>query len=86
MLDASGEPGSGFTEGNNYWLGKRDQCKFLSAKTSMALSPSVRRNNSLYRDPEQEYPPYELNFFIAHMVHNSTLQYHTTISNEVRDC
>ncbi|XP_076673735.1 nose resistant to fluoxetine protein 6 [Andrena cerasifolii] len=82
MLDASGAPGSGFTEGNNYWLGKRDQCKFLSAKTSMALSPPVRRNNSLYRDPELEYPPYELNFFIAHMVHNSTLQYHTTISDE----
>lgn len=82
MLDASGEPGSGFTEGNNYWLGKRDQCKFLSAKMGMALSPPVRRNNSLYRDPEQEYPPYELNFFTAHMVHNSTLQYHTTVSDE----
>ena len=82
MLDASGKPGSGFTEGNNHWFGKRKQCKFLSANKSMKLSPPVRKNNSLYRNPLQEHPPYELNFFVVHMVHNSTLQYHTSIGDE----
>ncbi|XP_076232013.1 nose resistant to fluoxetine protein 6 [Calliopsis andreniformis] len=82
MLDASGEPGSGYTEGNNYWLGQVQQCNYLSANTSLPVSSKVLRNNSLFRDPTLEHPPFELRFFAARMLQNSTMQYHVEIRNE----
>lgn len=84
VLDASGEPGSGFTEGNNNWVGKVHQCNFLASNTSQPLSTKVRQNNSLYRDPLTEYPPFHIRFYAVRMLQNSTMQYHAEIVNEVR--
>lgn len=43
-------------------------------------------NNTLYRDPRQEFPPFEVNYFVTSFKHNSTLQYHIIWPNEVSKC
>lgn len=40
-------------------------------------------NNSRYRHVEDEFPPYEFKYFVAYFRHNSTLQYHVRLPNEV---
>jgi hypothetical protein len=40
-------------------------------------------NNTRYRDPEKEFPPFKVHYLIAYFRHNSTLQYHINIHNEV---
>ncbi|KOC66018.1 Nose resistant to fluoxetine protein 6 [Habropoda laboriosa] len=82
MLDTSGEPGTGFMGGNNYWLGDRLQCKYLTSNVTLILSEKALKNNSRFRDPEKEFPPFELNFFSARFRHNSTMQYHIEIGDE----
>ncbi|XP_046145166.1 nose resistant to fluoxetine protein 6-like isoform X3 [Osmia bicornis bicornis] len=82
MLDASGQPASGYISGNNYWLGNRLECKFLSQKRQFPLSEKKIRNNSLYRNPAEEFPPFELNFFGAHLSQNGTMQYHISLPLE----
>ncbi|KMQ98274.1 nose resistant to fluoxetine protein 6 [Lasius niger] len=39
-------------------------------------------NNTLYRDPQKEFPPFEVTYFVAYFRHNSTLQYHINLPNE----
>ncbi|XP_076549288.1 uncharacterized protein LOC117610687 [Osmia lignaria lignaria] len=82
MLDASGEPTSGFVSGNNYWMGSRQQCEFLSQKRALPLSDKRIRNNSIYRNPVEEFPPFQLNFFSAHISQNGTVQYHISVPKE----
>ncbi|XP_067204228.1 nose resistant to fluoxetine protein 6-like [Linepithema humile] len=82
MLDSSGEPKSGFLYGNNYWLGSRSQCYDTMNRYPWELSKQYLLNNSLYRDPQKEYPPFKINYFVAHFKHNSTLQYHVNLPNE----
>ncbi|XP_012225930.1 nose resistant to fluoxetine protein 6-like [Linepithema humile] len=82
MLDSSGEPKSGFLYGNNYWLGSRSQCYDTMNKYPFELSKRNLLNNSLYRDRQKEYPPFKINYFVAHFKHNSTLQYHVELPNE----
>ncbi|XP_050448535.1 nose resistant to fluoxetine protein 6-like isoform X2 [Cataglyphis hispanica] len=33
-------------------------------------------NNTIYHDLQKKFPPFEVNYFVAHFKHNSTLQYH----------
>ncbi|XP_011298499.1 nose resistant to fluoxetine protein 6-like [Fopius arisanus] len=75
MLDSSGQPKSGFIHGNNYWLGHERQCDIIMNSESLALSPKVLKNNSIYRKSGEELVPFKLKFFVAYFVHNSTLQY-----------
>ncbi|XP_029054871.2 nose resistant to fluoxetine protein 6-like [Osmia bicornis bicornis] len=79
MLDASGQPTSGYISGNNYWVGNRQECEFLSQKRQFPLSEKKIRNNSIYRNPAEEFPPFELNFFGAHLNQNGTVQYHMRV-------
>nr|XP_034190369.1 nose resistant to fluoxetine protein 6-like [Osmia lignaria] len=79
MLDASGQPTSGYISGNNYWVGNRQGCEFLSQKRQFPLSEKKIRNNSIYRNPAEEFPPFELNFFGAHLRQNGTVQYHMIV-------
>ncbi|OAD61800.1 Nose resistant to fluoxetine protein 6 [Eufriesea mexicana] len=81
-LDASGEPNSGFTSGNNFWTGNRFDCIHLSSNSTIQLLPKHEQNNSLYRNPNEEFPPFELNFFSAYLRHYSTTQYHVYIADE----
>ncbi|KAL6435757.1 hypothetical protein ACFW04_005567 [Cataglyphis niger] len=76
MLDSSGVFKSGFFYGNNYWLGSRRQC--LDTMNTAALENAERHtlNNTIYHDPQKKFPPFEVNYFVAHFKHNSTLQYH----------
>ncbi|EGI62963.1 Nose resistant to fluoxetine protein 6 [Acromyrmex echinatior] len=39
-------------------------------------------NNTRYRDPQDEFPPFQLNYFVAYIRHNSTLQYHINMLTE----
>ena len=82
MLDASGQPTSGFISGNNFWMGSRQQCKYLSEKMPYALSEKKIKNNSVYRNPNKEFPPFQLNFFSVQAHHNSTVQYHIPIPKD----
>ncbi|XP_076749057.1 nose resistant to fluoxetine protein 6-like [Xylocopa sonorina] len=75
MLDASGLLPYGFTNGQNYWLGDRIGCKMLSDKMVIRYSEDRKKNNSLYRNPKEEFPPFELNFFSSSIRHDSVLQY-----------
>lgn len=79
MLDASGEPRAGFLYGNNFWLGVKTQCTDLHNKNPFQLSPAVLKNNSIYRNVNEEFPPFRVNYFAVHFRHNSTLQYHMGI-------
>ncbi|CAK9812787.1 Nose resistant to fluoxetine protein 6 [Anthophora quadrimaculata] len=82
ILESNGEAGSRFLSGNNYWTGDRHQCHYLTTNTTLAISEKTFKNNSKYRNPEEEFPPFQLQFFSAQIIHNSTLQYHIQIEDE----
>ncbi|XP_012253857.2 nose resistant to fluoxetine protein 6-like [Athalia rosae] len=82
MLDSSGEAKPGFIYGNNYWLGSRSQCDDTSNISPLILIDAEIKNNSKYRNPEEEFPPFGLHYFVTHFRHNSTLQYHVRLPNE----
>ncbi|XP_015184250.1 PREDICTED: nose resistant to fluoxetine protein 6-like [Polistes dominula] len=82
VIDASGEPTSGFVYGNNYWLGNKGQCEDAGNRNPFMLSEEILQNNSKYRHIEYEFPPFEVKFFVANFRHNSTLQYHIAVPDE----
>ncbi|XP_011881904.1 PREDICTED: nose resistant to fluoxetine protein 6-like [Vollenhovia emeryi] len=82
MLDSSGDFQSGFFYGNNYWLGSRSQCIDTMSTVPLQISKSRLLNNTLYRDPQKEIPPFKVNYYAAYLKHNSTLQYHVNFPNE----
>ncbi|XP_070524251.1 nose resistant to fluoxetine protein 6 [Cardiocondyla obscurior] len=81
-LDSSGSPKPGFFYGNNFWLGSRSQCLDTMNRTPFQIAKRRKLNNTRYRDPQDEFPPFEVNYFVAHLRHNSTLQYHVGVQNE----
>lgn len=83
VLDSSGQPKPGFVYGNNFWLGLKTQCLDLDNHKEHAVSPENIKNNSIYRNVNEEYPPFKVNYFAAHFHHNSTLQYHVGMPNDV---
>ncbi|XP_018395788.1 PREDICTED: nose resistant to fluoxetine protein 6-like [Cyphomyrmex costatus] len=82
VLDSSGEFRPGFLYGNNYWLGSRNQCFDTMNTVPLQISERHLLNNTLYRDPQKEIPPFKVNYFAAHFKHNSTVQYHINILTE----
>lgn len=83
VLESSGTPGPGFLYGNNYWLGSRTQCHDTMNKDSLQIKEEDLINNTRYRDPQKEFPPFKVHYFAAYIRHNSTLQYHLNIFTEV---
>ncbi|XP_068969037.1 nose resistant to fluoxetine protein 6-like [Bombus flavifrons] len=81
-LDTSGVPSGGFVIGNNHWLGDRQGCKLFSENRTVLLSDKIRKNNSIYRNPNEENSPFEFRFFIARARHNSSVQYHVGVEDE----
>jgi len=47
------------------------------------LQISQKVLKTLYRDPQEEFLPFKINYFIAHFRYNSTVQYHKNLFNEV---
>ncbi|CAG5095629.1 Similar to nrf-6: Nose resistant to fluoxetine protein 6 (Caenorhabditis elegans) [Cotesia congregata] len=82
ILDSSGEPKSGFIYGNNFWLGSKSQCLDLENTKPLELDPVFLKSVSKYRNIDEEFPPFHLNYFIAHFYHNSTHQYQCRLRNE----
>nr|XP_033205347.1 uncharacterized protein LOC117165929 [Bombus vancouverensis nearcticus] len=82
-LDTNGVPPGGFISGHNYWLGDRMGCTILSQNRTLFVSEGKRKNNTIYRNPNEEHPPFEFRFFIGRMRHNSTMQYHQEMPDEV---
>lgn len=82
VLNNNGMPSSEFVNGNNFWLGDGPNCKLLSENHTLAYSKEVLKNNSRYRNPEKEFPPFKVHYFVARIRHNSTLQYHIEIIQE----
>ncbi|XP_070527508.1 nose resistant to fluoxetine protein 6-like [Cardiocondyla obscurior] len=82
VLDASGvfKPVS-FLFGNNYWMGSRSQCLDMTSTVFSLLSQQPIFNSTLFRDLQKELP-FQLNYFVAHFAHNSTLQYRVNYSIE----
>ena len=81
-LDTSGVPPGGFMSGHNYWLGDRMGCTILSQNRTVFVSEEKRKNNTIYRNPNEEHPPFEFRFFIGRMRHSSTMQYHQEVLEE----
>ncbi|CAL1684887.1 unnamed protein product [Lasius platythorax] len=82
MLDSSGRLKPGFLYGNNFWLGSHSQCFDTMNTEPLDLLDKDLLNNTLYRDPQKEFPPFEVTYFVAYFRHNSTLQYHINLPNE----
>ncbi|XP_039313485.1 uncharacterized protein LOC113003453 [Solenopsis invicta] len=80
VLDSSSGFKPGFLYGNNYWLGSRSQC--LDISRSLSMSSRIILNNMQYRDLQKEFPPFDINYFVAHFRYNSTLQYHIRMFTE----
>ncbi|XP_039303953.1 uncharacterized protein LOC120357505 [Solenopsis invicta] len=83
VLDSSGKFPSGFLVGNTYWLGSQSQCFDTMSTDPLQISERLLLNNTNYRNPQKEFPPFKVNYFAAHFKHNNTLQYHVNIPNEV---
>ncbi|XP_070168533.1 nose resistant to fluoxetine protein 6-like [Polyergus mexicanus] len=79
MLDSSGGFKPGFLYGNNYWLGSRSQCLDTMNTAPLEIAERHILNNTIYRDPQKEFPPFEVNYFVSHFTHNRTLQYHMNV-------
>ncbi|KAG8034666.1 hypothetical protein G9C98_007742 [Cotesia typhae] len=75
VLDASGEPRPGFFYGNNFWPGIKSQCLDLRNTDPLEIDPEFLKNISKYRNIEEEFPPFDLNYFVVFFLHNSTQQY-----------
>ncbi|KYM99164.1 Nose resistant to fluoxetine protein 6 [Cyphomyrmex costatus] len=82
MLDSSGEFESGFLYGNTYWLGSRSQCLDTMNTAPLQIAEQKISNITVYREPNKEFPPFEVNYFVAHLRHNSTLKYYVNVFNE----
>ncbi|XP_043488912.1 uncharacterized protein LOC122515577 [Polistes fuscatus] len=82
VIDASGEPVSGFIYGSNYWLGSRSQCEDAKNGDLLVLSKESLRNNSRYRNIKEEFPPFEVKFYVANFRHNSTIQYYIPLPKQ----
>ncbi|XP_036139323.1 nose resistant to fluoxetine protein 6 [Monomorium pharaonis] len=82
ILDSSGGPKSGFFYGNNFWLGSRSQCLDILNRNPLEIAERRILNSTHYRNPQHEFPPFDVNYFVAYLKHNSTLQYHTGLLNE----
>ncbi|KYQ46606.1 Nose resistant to fluoxetine protein 6 [Trachymyrmex zeteki] len=82
VLDSSGGFESGFLYGNTYWLGSRSQCLDTINTAPLQIAEQKISNITLYRDPHKEFPPFEINYFVAHLRHNSTLKYYVNVFNE----
>ncbi|XP_039305206.1 nose resistant to fluoxetine protein 6-like [Solenopsis invicta] len=81
ILDSSGGFKSGFLYGNNYWLGSRSQC-LDTMNINLPMTSGEILNNTQYRDPQQEIPPFEINYFVAYFRHNSSFQYRVHLYEE----
>ncbi|XP_077275007.1 nose resistant to fluoxetine protein 6-like [Temnothorax americanus] len=82
VLNSSGGSKSGFLYGNNYWLGSRSQCLDTMNEAPLEISQRKILNNTHYRDPRKEFPPFQMNYFVAYLRHNSTTQYHVNMFDE----
>lgn len=71
MLDSSGEFKSGFFYGNTYWLGSRSQCLDTMNTAPLKMSKWKILNITLYRDPQKEFPPFKINYYVAHFKYNN---------------
>lgn len=76
VLDSSGSPGPAFLWGNNYWLGSRSQCELIPRKEPLVLA-EPQPSTAL------AWPPFPIHFVAASFRHNSTLQVHVGLPNEV---
>ena len=81
-LDTSGVPPGGFLNGHNHWLGDHLACINLSQNRTLFIAENKLKNNTRYRNPNEEHPPFEFRFFIGRMRHSSTMQYHQKLPNE----
>ncbi|XP_036138986.1 nose resistant to fluoxetine protein 6-like [Monomorium pharaonis] len=82
ILDSNGGPKSGFFYGNNFWLGSRSQCLDILNRNPLEIAERHILNRTHYHDPQHEFPPFDVNYFVAYLKHNSTLQYHIGLLNE----
>ncbi|XP_071649970.1 uncharacterized protein [Temnothorax longispinosus] len=71
-----------FLYGNNYWLGSRNQCLDTMNTAPLQISQPKILNNTYYRDPRKEFPPFQINYFVAYLRHNSVIQYHVNMFDE----
>lgn len=76
LLDVSGRPNSGFTYGNNFWPGSRLGCVYINEKRTIPVSTQKIINATRFRKPEEEYPPFPVQYYVTRFTHNSTQQYH----------
>ncbi|XP_076183630.1 nose resistant to fluoxetine protein 6 isoform X2 [Ptiloglossa arizonensis] len=75
VLDANGKPPSGFSNGNNFWLGDQQLCNQMKTRSVPPLfSYMVQENRTRYVNLDNEFPPFAVNFYSARFVENSTMK------------
>ena len=72
VVDASAKPSSGFTTGNNFWLGSEEQCKYVSHKIDIRLSDRFSRTTKY--EVFNEVAPFEVGFKMIYVKHRSPQQ------------
>lgn len=77
ILDASGKPAAGFTNGNNFWLGRESQCKMVNGPTHipMTFSPTRRMHSDFVLSKSSV--PVEYRMLYAN--HSSNIQFDTEV-------
>lgn len=72
MLDASGQIGSGFLWGNNYWLGSKHACQRIRSPVAITLSKDIQKNH--IENLTDIIPPMPIIYRVAYAKHYSELQ------------
>lgn len=62
VLDASGVPGSGYLNGNSFWVGSRVFCEDLQNRKRLKLNYNKLAKVPFYN---HTFPPYTLGFVVA---------------------
>lgn len=75
ILDASGKPAAGFTNGNNFWLGREHECNLINNPTDipMTFSPTRRMHPDFVLS--KSIVPVEYRMLYAN--HSSNIQFDT---------
>ncbi|KAK0083684.1 hypothetical protein PV325_008409 [Microctonus aethiopoides] len=82
LKNANGEPKPGFIYGNRFWLGNKKQCYDIENRLPFEINKIWMKNNLKFHNNIDDYPPFNLNYIVSYIRHNSTIQYYTGFPNE----
>ncbi|XP_054008438.1 nose resistant to fluoxetine protein 6-like [Hylaeus anthracinus] len=85
VLDCNGLPTSAITEGNIYWLGNSPLCRMMNDKLTPLLGWTLSENATSYKNLSREYPPFDVDYYVARFKENADLHDFIIASNTERN-